>query len=63
VGVLKKRLYNIKEAAEYLGRTVWGVRGMIYAGKISYVKDGRRTLIDLEDMNRWIERNKVTLEN
>ena len=38
----EKRLYNLKEAAIYLGRTVWGMRGLVYAGKITYVKDSRR---------------------
>ena len=55
----QKRLYSIKEASVYLGRTVWAVREMIWAGKIRYVKDGRRILVDILDMEKWIEQNKT----
>jgi excisionase family DNA binding protein len=54
-----KRLYSIKEAAAYLGRTEWAVREMIWAGKLPYVKDGRRILLDIKDMDAWIEHNKT----
>jgi excisionase family DNA binding protein len=56
----RKRLYSIKEASEYLGRSVWGVREMVWAGKIPCVKDGRRILLDIEDLDAWIEKNKMT---
>jgi excisionase family DNA binding protein len=56
---LQKRLYSIKEAAVYLGRSVWAVREMIWAGKIPYVKDGKRILLDIFDMDRWIEQSKA----
>jgi excisionase family DNA binding protein len=54
-----KRLYSIKEAALYLGRSVWAVREMIWAGKIPFIKDGRRILLDINDMDIWIEGNKT----
>ncbi len=41
---LRKRLYSIKEAAVYLGRSEWPIREMIWAGKLPYVKDGRRDI-------------------
>lgn len=53
-----KRLYSIPEAAFYLGRTVDALREIIWAGKIPYVKDGRRVLIDIRDMDEFIELNK-----
>ena len=55
---LNKRLYSIPEASQYLGRTVWSIREMIYAGKIPYIRDGRRMLLDIHDMDRWIENNR-----
>ncbi len=55
----KKRLYSIVDAAEYLGRSVWGVREMVYAGKLPFIKDGRRILLDVRDMDLWIEKNKI----
>lgn len=63
MGVPKKRLYNMQEAADYLGRTVWGVRTLIYNGQIPVIKAGRRTQLALEDMDKWIEQNRVTYEN
>lgn len=58
---LDKRLYNVKEAAKYLGRTVWAVREMYYAGKIACIRDGRRMLFDILDLDAWIEKNKSKL--
>lgn len=58
-GKIKKRLYSIEEAAIYLGRTVWAVREMLWAKKIKCVRDGRRILLDIHDMDKWIEDNKT----
>jgi excisionase family DNA binding protein len=55
-----KRLYSLKEASEYLGRGIWAIRRMIWNGEIAYVKAGqRRILLDIKDMNDWIEKNKT----
>ena len=59
--VITKRLYSVDDAAVYLGRSVWAVREMLWAGKIPYVKDGRRTLLDIRDMDTWIENNKMLM--
>ena len=53
-----KRLYSIAEAAYYLGRTVDALREVIWAGRLAHVRDGRRILIDINDMNDFIDRNK-----
>lgn len=58
---MSKRLYSVDEAAVYLGRTVWAVREMLWAGKIPFVKDGRRTLLDVRDMDAWIDSSKVQI--
>ncbi len=55
---LPRRLYSIKEASQYLGRSVWALREMLWAGKLPYVRDGRRILLDIRDMDAWIEKNK-----
>ena len=57
-----KRLYTIKEAACYLGRSVWGVREMLWAGKIPCIRDGKKILIDIMDMDQWIDRAKMTYQ-
>ncbi len=54
-----KRLYSIKDAADYLGRTVWAVREMLWAGKLPYIRDGKRILLDIRDMDAWIEASKT----
>jgi excisionase family DNA binding protein len=59
---LNKRLYTLKEAAEYLGRSVCGMRELIYAGKIPVVRGGegsRKQFLDIEDLNDFISRNKA----
>jgi excisionase family DNA binding protein len=53
-----KRLYSIPEAAFYLGRTVDALREMIWAGKLQIVRDGKRILLDVRDMDTFIEQNK-----
>jgi excisionase family DNA binding protein len=57
-----KRLYSVKEASVYLGRSVWAVREMLWAGKMPHLKDGRRILVDLRDMDAWIDKSKVVTE-
>ena len=54
-----KRLYTVPEAAYYLGRTVNGLRQMIWSGKLPIVKDGRRVLLDVKDLDTYIEHNKT----
>ena len=56
---LPKRLYSINEAAFYLGRSVCATREMLWAGKLPYIKDGRRILLDIKDMDAWVEKNKI----
>jgi excisionase family DNA binding protein len=55
-----KRLYTLKEASVYLGRSIWGVRTLIWNGKIPIVRDGRRMFIDVLDLERFVESNKTT---
>lgn len=59
---IDKRLYSIKDAAEYLGRSIWSIREMIWAGKLPYVKDGRRILLDINDIDDWITENKTRFD-
>jgi hypothetical protein len=59
---LCKRLYTLKESAEYLGRSEWGMRELIWAGEIPVVKreGGRKIFLDIEDLNNFINRYKST---
>ena len=55
----QKRLYSVKEASVYLGRSVCALREMIWGGKLPYIKDGRRVLLDIYDIDEWIKKNKT----
>ena len=55
----RKRLYSIEEAGEYLGRTAWAVRHLIWNGILPSVRIGRRVQVDVGDMDRLIETSKI----
>ena len=55
-----KRLYDIQEASCYLGRTEGAVRELIYKGILATVKIDRRVQIDVYDMDRLIDKSRVT---
>jgi len=57
---LPKRLYTLPEAATYLGRTTWALRGLVWSGKIPVVRSGKRIFIDVRDMDTFVEKNKTT---
>lgn len=59
---VRKRLYTIKEAAQYLGRSVWGIRDLVWGGKLPVVKEvsGRKIFIDVLDLEAYVSQNKTT---
>ncbi len=57
---LPKRLYNLPEAAQYLGRTLWSMRELIWKGSLPIVREGKRIFVDRVDLDAYIERNKIT---
>ncbi len=57
---LHQRLLNLSQAASYLGRTLWSMRELVWAGKIPIVRSGKRIYIDRLDLDSYIERNKST---
>jgi excisionase family DNA binding protein len=57
--ILRKRLFTIPEAGEYLGRSTWSVRELIWAGSLPVVKVGKRIHLDIYDLDKWIEKNKT----
>jgi excisionase family DNA binding protein len=58
-----KRLYTIKEAGTYLGRSTWSVRRLVWKGLLPKIEAGGRVHIDLRDMDEFVNRNKVTEED
>jgi len=57
---LSKRLYTLPEAARYLGRTLWSMRELVWAGKLPIVRDGKRIFVDINDLELYITKNKMT---
>lgn len=62
-----KRLFTLKEAGVYLGRSEYSVRTMIWSGILPVVKNpngadsGKKQWIDIVDMDKFIDRNKETV--
>jgi len=58
-----RRLLRLKQAAEYLSMSPGKLRALIQAGEIPVVKYGKNApwLIDVRDLDHWIERNKATV--
>ena len=59
---MSKRLFTLKEAAEYLGRSEWGMREMVWAGEVPIVRKdgGRKIFVDILDLMEFIEKHKST---
>lgn len=55
---ISKRLYSVKEAGKYLGRSAWAIRHLIWEGHLPQVRQGRRVMVDVVDMDRFIEKYK-----
>lgn len=57
---LGKRLYTLKEAAQYLGRSDWSVRELIWEGVLPIVRpEGRRKIfLDIFALVEFVDRNK-----
>lgn len=58
VAVSGARLYSLHDAAAYLGISYWTVRELINRHAIPAVRIGRRVMVDVADLNRFIEANK-----
>ena len=60
---IEPRLLDIDDAARYLAMSDKAVRDLITAGELSYIQKvpGRSPyLIDIRDLDRWIERSKTS---
>jgi len=56
----RRRLLRTREAAEYLGLSPWKLRKLIQDGQLPVVQDtdGSPFLLDLRDLDGYIDRNK-----
>jgi len=57
-------MLTLKEAAEYLGRSEWGMRELVWSGAIPYVRPtgSRKFFFDIVDLDQFVEKNKVSFE-
>ena len=55
------RLLPLKDAAAWLGLTVWAMRERIWAGDIPVVRfpGGRKMYVDSRDLEDFIQKNKT----
>ena len=58
------RLLPLKDAAHWLGLTVWAMRERIWAGQIPVVQfpGGRKQYIDTHDLEAFIQNNKRKID-
>jgi excisionase family DNA binding protein len=60
IGLQSRRLLRLRAAAEYLSLSPWKLRSLIQAGRLPVVQDseGSPFLLDVRDLDRYVERNK-----
>ena len=56
---LPRRLCSLADAARYLAVSDWTVRQLVWRGDLPHIKTGKRVLLDLRDLDGWIDREKV----
>ena len=56
---LPRRLCSLADAAGYLAVSDWTVRQMVWRGDLPHIRRGKRILLDLRDLEGWIDREKV----
>ena len=56
--VTNRRLFTVAETAVYLSLSEREIYNMIANDNLPVVQHGRRTMLDIRDLESWIERNK-----
>lgn len=56
---VRARMLNVKQAAEYLGCTIWFIRTECWADRLKSVRFGNRQLIDIVELDLYVERAKL----
>lgn len=56
------RLLGVTDAATYLGATTWAIRKLQWERAIPSIRIGQRVLFDINDLNAFIERQKVAAQ-
>ena len=60
---MSPRLLPLKDAAQWLGLTVWAMRERVWAGDIPVIRfdGGRKMYIDKLDLEQFIQSHKETI--
>ncbi len=60
---ITQRLYTLAEAGQYLGRSTYSVRELVWAGEVPVIqhKPRGKMWIDLKDLDRFIDSEKRTV--
>lgn len=53
-----RRLLSIKDTAAFLALSPREIYSMVATGDLPAVRHGRRKMVDVKDLDAWIERNK-----
>ena len=56
------RLLRVAEAARYLSATPWFIRCLIWSRSIPYLQLGKRHLIDVRDLDTYVDSQKTGAE-
>jgi excisionase family DNA binding protein len=55
----RRRMLRTRDAAEYLGISVWTLRKLAHGGKLPYLQNGDGwATFDLRDLDAYVDRNK-----
>jgi len=57
--ITKKRFLNKQELAIFLGISKFTIDAWVSQRRVPFVKMGKRVLFDIEDIEKWINQNKV----
>jgi len=56
---VERVLFNVSEAAVYLGRSKSAVQNMIFDRELPVVRNGRRVHLLWRDLDAWIEKHRT----
>jgi excisionase family DNA binding protein len=54
----QRRLYSPEEAAAYLALSKREIYNMIAGGRLPAVQHGRRKMVDIRDLEEWVDEKK-----
>lgn len=57
----KRDFLNKKELSEFLGLSIFTIDSWVSERReIPYIKMGKRVMFDINDVQKWIEKNKIS---